>query len=236
MGTVDEVSSSLFPDPVSRPIYTNGIVSHGVFSTGPFASVHAGEGDIVMARLGMEETPTSQSLLQQITDSPLLNASTFSPFRGLIAQLLKLVSNATINPLTVLFDCKNGDLFTQDPIQKLARLLLLEISPVLVEHIYSVAPPHLRNSKQIDFRLLFSCAELKTHMENVAERTAENFSSMLQDVRAGRETEIDYINGWIVKRGLEQGRDMSANQKVIEMVKSKQRLKPEDVEQRFGEL
>jgi 2-dehydropantoate 2-reductase len=54
---------------------------------------------------------------------------------------------------------------------------------------------------------------------DVAEKTAKNTSSMLQDRRAGRPTEIDYINGYIVRRGKELGVECKVNKKLIELVK-----------------
>ena len=38
-----------------------------------------------------------------------------------------------------------------------------------------------------------------------AERRGEGIPSLLQDVRKGRKTEVDYLNGLIVRRGLETG-------------------------------
>lgn len=242
VGTVQEVSTSLFPDPAWRPTYINAIVSHGLFSTGPFASVHAGEGDIMIAHVARKDFPQAKnnefgSLVRHLSASPLLNAFTASPIDGMMYQMKKLVANATINPLTVLFDCKNGNLFTGDTIErKLARLLLDEISPVLLERIHSLVPPSLsEGSEKTKWHAQFSPAELERHMDSIARHTANNVSSMLQDVRASRETEIDYINGWLVKEGLEQGRNMRANQILVEMVKSKEKLESVDIRRRFDE-
>lgn len=38
------------------------------------------------------------------------------------------------------------------------------------------------------------------YVHQVIESTAENISSMLQDIRAQRRTEIDYITGFLLKR------------------------------------
>ena len=50
-----------------------------------------------------------------------------------------------------------------------------------------------------------SAEDLRCYVEQVIESTAENISSMLQDVRAFRHTEIDYITGYLLKRARSHG-------------------------------
>jgi 2-dehydropantoate 2-reductase len=45
---------------------------------------------------------------------------------------------------------------------------------------------------------------------------------MLADVRAGRETEIDFINGYIVAMGRAVGVDVSVNEDIVRQVKALQ--------------
>lgn len=94
-------------------------------------------------------------------------------------QLHKLAINALINPLTALHHCRNGELLAPE---KLAELVALaaEVDNILM-HIEPGWPGHSLE------RVL-----------QVAAQTAGNVSSMLADVRAGRATEIAYINGWLV--------------------------------------
>ncbi len=68
---------------------------------------------------------------------------------------------------------------------------------------------------------------------DVARKTAKNTSSMLQDVQASRQTEIDYINGYIVRRAAELGIDCDSNERVIEMVKKVQVIDEKDIAQYF---
>ena len=44
---------------------------------------------------------------------------------------------------------------------------------------------------------------------------------MREDIRKGRETEIEYINGWIVRRGRELGIDCVANESITQLVLAK---------------
>ena len=50
-------------------------------------------------------------------------------------------------------------------------------------------------------------------------QTCGNTSSMLQDVRAGRRTEIDWINGAIVRLADRHGIDIPVNRQLVELVR-----------------
>ena len=57
----------------------------------------------------------------------------------------------------------------------------------------------------------------------VCRATAANISSMLQDVRAKRPTEIDAINGALLLRGAEFGIPMPVNEELVRQVKEIER-------------
>ena len=94
----------------------------------------------------------------------------------------KAVINAGINPVTALLNVKNGALLELAE----ARALMRDLVAEAVEA---------------------ACAEgcrfdsgMAARVEEVARLTGANVSSMLQDVRAGRRTEIDAISGEILRR------------------------------------
>ncbi len=97
----------------------------------------------------------------------------------------KLAVNCVINPLTALRDCKNGDLRdVPEEIEKIAR----EVAAVIEREGHHI-----------------SADELIAYVHQVIESTAENISSMLQDVRAMRHTECDYITGYLLRRARAHG-------------------------------
>jgi Ketopantoate reductase len=53
---------------------------------------------------------------------------------------------------------------------------------------------------------------------SMARLTASNRSSMLQDVRSGRPTEIDWINGEVVRRGARHGVPTPVNEALLQLV------------------
>jgi 2-dehydropantoate 2-reductase len=106
----------------------------------------------------------------------------------------KLVINAAINPLTAILRVPNGHLLSNPSSRSLLGLLALETAEVA-------------RAEGVD--LLFS-DPIKT-VETVADRTANNHSSMLKDVLRGSTTEIDAINGAIMRKGEEYGLPIQYN-------------------------
>ncbi|KAL8710202.1 MAG: hypothetical protein Q9220_005133 [cf. Caloplaca sp. 1 TL-2023] len=226
MGIVEEVNTHVFPDPAKRPQYILGVVSHGIYQTGQFSFTHAGHGTIALAILPRTVrgiTPyfesTSLYLLRTMTRTPVLAAVGFAPTDLLQLQLEKLAVNAIINPLTALLGCQNGDLLHRPSLSRVIRLLLSEISLVIK------ALPELQGITNVGVR--FDIRRLEGQIIGVATKTAANRSSTLQDIDNGRATEIDYITGYIFRRGEEVGIQCVLNYMLMHMVKAKARLEGE---------
>ena len=181
--------------------------------------VHAGKGSISLGASGpLHEAEESTDierhyLLECLTTAPALSASTVSRTELAHSQLDKLAVNAIINPLTAIFDCLNGDLFNNPPIRDLIRALLVEISAV----IQSIAF-HAKASGGSRSTERFSPRALEGTVASVAAKTAQNISSMRQDARIGKRTEVDYINGFIIGQGVERGIDCPMNRALVQIV------------------
>ena len=165
--------------------------------------------------------------MNKVLEAPILAAKEYPAQEMVYLQLEKLVINAMLNPLTAIFDCRNGELFEKGTIIKLMRVLLQETAQVLQ------LLPEIQNSEDPHLEKRFSTQELELKVLDVAEKNAKNTSSMLQDVRAGKQTEIDYINGWIVNKGRELGIDCEHNAKLVEMVKTGTKIGIEDIGDSF---
>ena len=238
MGIIDDVNAQLFPDPANRPNYIQGILTHGVnvppevAQRDPFFAVHAGHGTIALGALprrqlekedGEEEAArrdkwarSARYLLRTLTRTPVLCAVGVTPTELLQQQLEKLAVNSVLNPLTSLLDARNGALLFNFALTRTLRLLLAETSLVIR------SLPELQAIPNINTR--FSAQRLETLVVNVADKTKDNISSMLADVRAGRKTEIDYINGYIVRRGEEVGVSCVVNYGIMQTVVGKAML------------
>ena len=114
----------------------------------------------------------------------------------------KLAVNCVINPLTALWDCPNGEL-KHHP-QEVATLCAEVASVIEREGLHT------------------SADDLRYYVEQVIDSTAENISSMLQDVRALRHTEIDYITGYLLKRARAHGIIVPENARLYDLVKRKE--------------
>jgi len=60
-----------------------------------------------------------------------------------------------------------------------------------------------------------SFPEAVADLDRVARATAENRSSMLQDVERGRRTEVDAISGELLRRGRALGLELPATARVV---------------------
>ena len=94
----------------------------------------------------------------------------------------KVAINAAINPLTALIGVPNGKLLEMREVRQLMRDLVVETAKVAATEGYKFG---------------YSLVE---RTEEVCRETADNISSMLQDVRAGKRTEIDAICGEVLRR------------------------------------
>ena len=228
MGVLEEVNEKVFPNIASRPHYMFGIVSHGVYSDSKFKVAHAGSGMMslsIVPRTPFEQrrpgsdveslmAPSSRYLLRTLTRAPTLCALGLSPSDFMQLQFEKLAINAVINPLTAIFDCKNGELRYNHAIKRVIRLLLAEISLVFR------SLPELKGLPNVQVR--FSSQKLEYRIGEIVTSTAENRSSMLQDVTNGLRTEIDYINGYVIRRGEELGVRCTVNYTILQMLKGRQ--------------
>ncbi|KAL6712688.1 2-dehydropantoate 2-reductase (Ketopantoate reductase) (KPA reductase) (KPR) [Coniothyrium glycines] len=158
-------------------------------------------------------TTTQRYLLRTLLRAPVLGAAAYSPPNLLQLQLDKLAVNCIVNPLTVVLDARNGAILNNYALTRTMRLLLAEISLVIR------SLPELQYIPNVQQR--FDPGRLETIVVSVAHKTANNISSMLADTRSGQQTEIDYINGWIVKRGEELGVRCLMNYMLVQMVKGK---------------
>lgn len=238
MGIVEEVNRELYPTLDLRPNYMLGINSHGLNSSSNFSVNHAGHGIISLglvpripfaelAAINSKNTkiygrkeeiwaPSSRYLLRTITRTPILAAVALSPTELLQAQLEKLAVNCLINPMTVLLDAPNGAILQNFSLTRVRTLLLAEICAVIQ------SLPELKGVPNIQQR--FAPARLEALTVRIASRTAKNVSSMLADARRGMKTEIEYMNGYIVKRGEELGIRAVMNYMLMHLVHGKYQM------------
>lgn len=121
----------------------------------------------------------------------------------------KLAVNCVINTLTAVYDCANGEL---RPHGARIEKICAEVAEVMDFEGYQTHKD-----------------SLLSYVYQVIESTAANYSSMQQDIRNQRHTEIDYITGYVLRRARKHGLQLPENSKLFEFIKGK-----ENDYERFG--
>lgn len=190
-----EAITKLFPQ---RQVL-GGTTSLGANVIEPGWVKFAGSGEIVIGQLtgGTEKAEKVAELLKKAG----LEVRTTDNLEGTIWS--KVLINVGINALTAILRLRNGKLLNYEG----TRILMKEA----VKEAEAVA-------RAKGLKLLYSDPLLR--VEEVAKRTGENISSMLQDVRAKRRTEIDAINGAIVKEAKRLGLSVPVNHLLTLLVKT----------------
>ncbi len=114
----------------------------------------------------------------------------------------KTAINAGINPLTAILNVPNGQLLEVRESRELLRDLVVEAAKVASIEGYRFS------------RSLVEAAE------ETCAQTAENISSMLQDVRARRMTEIDAISGEIIRRAEAAALPVPRTRVILQLIRS----------------
>lgn len=117
-------------------------------------------------------------------------------------QYSKLFANAVINPITALTRQQNGIVLTS--------LLKNTVQGVVREAVAIAAMEGIRRDESSVMEMVYS----------VAEKTSGNTSSMLSDMLKGRMTEIDSINGYIIRQARTHKIEVPVNEALYELVKS----------------
>jgi len=174
------------------------VTTHGAYRDG-LQLVHAGKGQSWLGWQQGHGAATPHQLLNTLgqTLPPLQWQADIQRQRW-----QKLAINCLINPLTVIHNCRNGELLS----------LALDAEMLQLATEISVLAARLQHLELAPQQLLAQALE-------VAHKTADNRSSMLSDVLAGRPTEIDYLNGFIARQSAHLGFTASANERLWQQLR-----------------
>lgn len=181
-----------------RPILAAS-TTEGANRPEPGLLVHAGTGDTWVGPLTEPAWSAVDSSIALLETTGLAIHSEPAIVRRLWR---KLIINAGINPYTAILDCVNGDILSAPLYQSSINSLCQELSELMSAAIQLSEPPD----------------SLRQEIEQVARHTAGNTSSMRADVLQKRQTEIDFINGYLSKLGTDLGIATPVNQMLTERV------------------
>lgn len=193
LGNVESLCSALGSSRV-----TAGTTGHGSTMIAPGHIRHGGEGDTVIGEPDGSRGERIEALAALFQRAGIATKITENVM-GLIWT--KLLVNVGINALTAVTGLKNGRLLDFPEAEELLAAAVAEAAAV---------------AKAKGIRL--ETEDPIGHARRIARQTAENRSSMLQDVAAGRQTEISVINGAVVAEGKRLGVPVPVNTVLTSLV------------------
>ncbi len=159
-----------------------------------------GQGTTKMMTVNGQESPMLQKIADELNKAGfncLITADVF------VSIWEKVAFNSAMNALTAITRLKLGDLANVHEGKSLAFEVAKEVVRTANQKGVKASEERVLALMDKDF------VEHKNHMP-----------SMLQDVLSGRETEIDFINGAVVKEALEMGMTVPATQVLYQLVKT----------------
>ncbi len=175
------------------------LTTHGCLRNTSLNITHTGIGITDIGLVSGDVKIIEQQALTHLLNNALPNVSLHKNI--VEKQWLKLAINCVINPLTALNNIDNGQL-NNERFNK-------QIKDILVELIL------VAKSEGISLNL----AQLTKAVQKVATKTAKNCSSMRCDVLAHKQTEIDYINGYVHNIGIKHNIATPKNTQLWQQVK-----------------
>lgn len=175
-----------------------GLSSHGALWLNDEQHLkHTGTGETFIGPLSHNKPSSSVRDIIQLIQSKLPGCTWVENIQE--KQWHKLAVNAVINPITGYYQCKNGDVLKPEFSSAIDHICD-EVSQVALAEGISISPESLKET-----------------VEQVALATAENFSSTNRDTFYGRQTELDFINGYIVSRASKHGISAPENIRLLEL-------------------
>ncbi len=174
----------LLQNELPRATILHALSTEGAFRNARFHIAHASRGATLIGAIAAAQKKIAENVVHALQcELPI----TYAP--DIERRLwLKLAVNSVINPLSALHRCRNGELLKLDHIDSMVTSLCEELAPVA-------------RAERIDL----TATQMRDEVYRVMHATAQNKSSMRQDIEASRTTEIDFINGFIVQRAHAHG-------------------------------
>ncbi len=187
MGNADAIAEVIAPEGILA-----GTTSHGATMLGPGIIRHAGVGPTTLG--AWKNTEQGHRLARRFADTfntAGIETEAVEDVRCVIWN--KLLINIGINAITALTAIKNGRILDLESTKELCRIAVEEA---------------MRVARALNIPIRDDAVDV---VFKVAEATAANRSSMGQDVDSKRPTEIEAINGFIVRESKRLGLDAPVN-------------------------
>lgn len=194
LGNIDLIRAEIGDDNVIA-----GTTAHGATMLGPGKMRHAGSGKTIIGELNGKPTERTEKIASVLRDA-CLETEISDNVLGLVWD--KLLVNVGINALTGITKLQNGELLNYPEIEELLEAAVSEAHEVAAAK-----------------GITLSYDDPVGHTKAVCVATAANKSSMLQDILNHKLTEIDMINGAIVREGALAGIATPVNSVLTNLIK-----------------
>ncbi len=195
IGNIEIISEVVGADKV-----IGGVTNEGATLIDTAKIKHAGKGETVIGRID-GTIPVEMRYIRELFNKIGLETRISRDIKSLLWS--KLIVNVGINALTAITRLNNGQLTEFEGTRKIMRDAVTEAVKV---------------AKRKRIKLIYDDPLAK--VEAVCEATSTNISSMLQDVLRKQRTEIDFINGVIVRLGQEMSLPTPINTILLDLVKT----------------
>uniref|UniRef100_A0A0B7K2R9 Uncharacterized protein n=1 Tax=Bionectria ochroleuca TaxID=29856 RepID=A0A0B7K2R9_BIOOC len=223
LGVLDDVRAKIFNGTFQMPNMLLGHMSHKLAFNRNYNSVKQLKGgQLLMTPL--PTTTVSHSSIERKTENRTNFVESFGrarQLRGSITEydswlrfkLPSVIFAAVADPVCVLLDLPYHGLLQNPPAQRMMERLLDEITLTL-EML-----PELESSTVVRDYVRGNLIKRQLYKNIMAKRDAQ--SSLLYQVQHGHQTDIDYLNGYFLKRAKRIGLDLRMNKLMTDMVKAK---------------
>ncbi len=176
-----------------------GTTAQGATLLAPGVVKYTGYGDVFIGELDGKKTERVEKVIH-IFNKAKINTKFTDNVEGLIWT--KLLVNLAINAPATILRIKNGELVKHNCSKSLMKQIIDESLEIV-------------NKKEI--KLVYP--DILKEIYNIANKTSDNINSMFQDILKGKMTEIDFLNGAIVKEGQKLGVQTPVNQAITNIIK-----------------
>ena len=183
---------------VSQPVIP-AVVYVATEMAGPGHVRHHGRGDLVIGELGAKLPADALSNVRQWFEASGVPVVISGNVAGALWE--KLVVNCAYNALSAIAQLPYGRMIQGPGVREVMRDVVEETLAVASASGVRMAP------------------DLLARIWNIAEAMATQYSSTAQDLARGKPTEIDHLNGFVLRRGEALGIPVPANRTLYALVK-----------------
>ena len=177
-----------------------GVTTHGVIFSKPGEIQHTGKGITILGELDGSITDRIKQVAMLFNEANIKTTISNNILQDL---WVKTIINSSINPLTAFFSCNNGYLLENPLLEKIVEQICVESTRIASNEGVPVLYLEMIEKTKIVIR-----------------ETSNNESSMFQSVKNRKKTEIDAINGALVKLGKKHGLDVPLNEIMVFLIES----------------